>query len=74
MDPNQLIGLKSLVELGTFKKILRYRWEGEDRKLTAYTHGLAGSLVAIAKEWVRVPNDALASNPTFWSRRRAPSG
>jgi hypothetical protein len=33
----------------------------EDRKLTAYTHGLAGSLIAIAKEWVRVPNDALAA-------------
>jgi hypothetical protein len=61
IDGNQIIGLKSLVELETFKKILRDRWEGEGRKLTAYTHGLAGSLIAIAKEWVRVPNEALAA-------------
>jgi integrase len=61
MDSNQLVRLRSLVELEIFKKILRYRWEGECRKLTAYTHGLAGSLIAIAKEWVRVPNDALAA-------------
>jgi len=61
IDANQLVGLKSLVELETFKKILRYRWESEDRKLCAYTHGVAGSLIAIAKEWVRLPNDALAA-------------
>jgi integrase len=58
IDGNQLVGSESLVELETFKKILRYRWESEGRKLTAYTHGLAGSLIAIAKEWVRVPNVA----------------
>jgi integrase len=60
-DGNQLVGLESLVELETFKKILRYRWESEGRKLSAYTRGLAGSLIAIAKEWARVPNDALAA-------------
>ena len=43
------------------KRILRYRSENENRKLTAYTHGVAGSLIAIAKEWVRVPNDSLAA-------------
>jgi integrase len=61
IDSNQLVDLASLTEPETFKKILRYRWESEDRKLTAYTHGLAGSLIAIAKEWVRVPNEALAA-------------
>ncbi len=61
MDAEKLVDLKSLVELETFKKVLRYRWESEDRQLTAYTHGLAGSLIAIAKEWVRVPNDTLAA-------------
>jgi hypothetical protein len=54
VDGKQLVSLKSLVELDTFKKILRHRWEEEGRKLTAYTHGVAGSLIAIAKEWVRV--------------------
>jgi integrase len=57
----ELVGLKSLVEVATFKKVLRYRWEDEGRKLNAYTHGLAGSLIAIAKEWVRVTNESLAA-------------
>jgi hypothetical protein len=61
IDANQLVGLESLVEAQIFKKILRHRWEGEGRKLNAYTHGLAGSLIAIAKEWVRMPNEALAA-------------
>jgi integrase len=57
----QLVSLQTLVEIETFKKILRHRWENEGRKLTAYIHGIAGSLIAIAKEWVRVPNDQLAA-------------
>lgn len=57
----ELVALKSLVEVETFKKALRHRWESEGRKLNAYTHGLAGSLIAIAKEWVRVPGEALAA-------------
>jgi integrase len=61
VDGRQLVSLRSLVELDIFKKILRHRWEEEGRKLTAYTHGVAGSLIAIAKEWVRVPPDALAA-------------
>jgi integrase len=61
IEGSQLASLASLVELDTFKKILRYRWESENRNLTAYTHGVAGSLIAIAKEWVRVPSDALAA-------------
>lgn len=61
VDAKTLLDLKSLIEFDTFKKILRHRWQNENRKLTAYTHGVAGSLIAIAKEWVRVPNDALAA-------------
>ena len=37
------------------------RRKDEGRKLTAYSHGLAGSLIAIAKEWVGIPNDVLAA-------------
>jgi len=61
VDSNQLARLGSLTQPETFKKILRHRWENEGRKLNAYTHGLAGSLIAIAKEWVRVPSEALAA-------------
>ena len=58
---SQLVGLETLTEIETFKNILRFRWESEGRKLTAYNHGMAGSLIAIAKEWVKVPNDVLAA-------------
>lgn len=61
VDSNQLVGLGSLTQPETFKKILRHRWESEGRKLNAYTHGLAGSLIAIAKEWVRAPNETLTA-------------
>ena len=59
IDGGMLVSLASLIELETFKKILRYRWEDENRKLTAYTHGVAGSLIAIATEWVKAPDDQL---------------
>jgi integrase len=58
---DQIVNLQALVEPETFKKILRYRWENEGRKLTAYTQGISGSLIAVAKEWVRVPNETLAA-------------
>lgn len=45
IDPKSLVDLAPLVELETFKKILRYRWESEARKLSAYTHGVASSLI-----------------------------
>ena len=59
LQSSELVNLGSLTKLETFKTILRHRWEGEGRKLTAYTHGVAGSLIAIAKEWVRVPDEEL---------------
>jgi integrase len=55
-----LVNLGCLVEIDTFKKIFRHRFEAEGRKLTAYTHGVAGTLVAVAAEWVKVPSDHLS--------------
>jgi len=72
---DELVGLAVLTEPDTFKKILRYRWEHEGRKLTAYTHGVAGSLIAIAKEWVTVSSDRLMALKAIRSRLGAmPSG
>jgi excisionase family DNA binding protein len=51
--------LASLVEPETFKALLRHLWEEGGRTLTAYTHGIAGTLVAIAAEWVKVPADGV---------------
>ena len=58
---SELVNLNCLVEIKTFKTIVRHRWEDEGRKLTAYTHGIVGSLIAVASEWVKVPNDHLSA-------------
>ena len=65
---NSLVGLAVLTEPDTFKIILRYRWESEGRKLTAYTHGVAGSLIAIGREWVKVSSDRLMALKAIRSR------
>ena len=61
IDVNGLTSLASLVEIETFKKLIRQRWEQGGRKLTSYTDGVAGTLIAIAKEWVMVPPETLAT-------------
>src|SRR6266851_8100263 len=48
----QLTSLASLVEQETFRALLRYRWRQDGCALSAYTHGLAVTLIAIASEWV----------------------
>jgi integrase len=53
--------LASLVETETFKALLRHLWKADGRKLTAYTHGVAGTLIAIAKEWMKVPAQTLTA-------------
>jgi integrase len=59
IDPTELTTLATLVAPGTFKAALRHRWKQDGGKLTAYTHGVAGTLVAIAQEWVKVPAETL---------------
>ena len=53
--------LASLVEPESFKALLRQLWEEGGRTLTAYTHGVAGTLVAIAAEWVKLPAETVAT-------------
>jgi integrase len=61
IDPGRLTFLANLVEVETFRALLKQRWEKDGRKLTAYTHGVAGSLVAIAREWVKAPAEHIAT-------------
>lgn len=61
IDPAQLTSLAALVAPDTFKAALGHRWKQAGRKLTAYTHGVAGTLIAIAQEWVKVPAETLAN-------------
>jgi integrase len=53
--------LACLVKPETFRALLRHRWQEDGRKLSAYTHGIAITLIAIALEWVKAPADSIAT-------------
>src|ERR1700687_2796477 len=51
IDREALLSLKDLVTQNTFKTLLRKLYEADGNTLTAYTHGVAGTLITIASEW-----------------------
>ena len=54
---------------------MRHRWREDGGRLTAYTHGLAITLIAIASEWVKAPADAVATLRALRSKLgKLPSG
>jgi integrase len=53
--------LADLVQFDTFKAILRRLYADDGSKLTAYTHGVAGTLIAIAKESAGSSADEVAA-------------
>jgi integrase len=61
IDVDRLTSLASLVELEVFRALLRQLWARGGRALSAYTHGVAGTLIAIAAEWVEAPADTIAN-------------
>jgi len=56
----QLTSLARLVEPETFRAVLRHLWHQDGRRLSAYTFGVAVTLIAIATEWVQAPADTVA--------------
>jgi integrase len=56
----QLTSLAMLVQPEAFRAILRQLWQQDGRKLSAYTHGTAITLIAIASEWVKTPPETIA--------------
>ncbi len=60
IEVERLTSLASLVEPEVVRALLRHRWVEDGRALSAYTHGVAGTLIAIAAEWVKAPADAVA--------------
>jgi integrase len=71
----QIESLESLVEPDTFKTVLRHLWQQEGCKLSAYTHGIAVTLIAIASEWGRAPADTITTLKALRSKLGAlPSG
>jgi integrase len=61
IDVERLTSLASLVEPDVFRALLRQCWVEDGRALSAYTHGVAGTLIAIASEWVKVPAEVIAT-------------
>jgi hypothetical protein len=57
----KLTSLACLAEPETFRALLRHRWHEDGRKLSAYTHGIAITLIAIAVEWVKAPAKSIAT-------------
>ena len=57
--------LACLVEPETFRALLRHRWREDGGKLSAYTLGVAVTLIAIASEWVKAPADTVAALKVF---------
>jgi integrase len=57
----KLTSLACLAEPETFRTLLRHRWQEDGRELSAYTHGIAVTLIAIAIEWAQAPADSIAT-------------
>jgi integrase len=60
IDKGRLTSLAVLVEPEMFRALLRHEWEKRGGA-SAYTRGLASTLIAVASEWVRVPADQLSN-------------
>jgi integrase len=57
----QFTSLTSLLERDTFRALLRHRWRQDGSTLSAYTHGMAVTLIAIASEWAKLSADEIAA-------------
>jgi integrase len=57
---DQITSLASLVEPETFRALLSHLLRKDGGKLSAFTHGVAVTLVAIASEWVKASPDHIA--------------
>jgi integrase len=72
---DRITSLTTLVELETFRALLRQLWQQDGRKLSAYTHGVVITLLAIASDWVKTPPEAVASLKELRRRlKKLPTG
>jgi hypothetical protein len=58
---DQLTSLAALIEPEVFRKLLRQLWQQDGGQLSAYTHGIAITLTAIAGEWVKAPAETITT-------------
>jgi integrase len=57
----RLTSFAILVAPDSFRAVLRQLWQQDGRRLTAYTHGVAITLIALAAEWVKVGPEGVAT-------------
>ena len=57
----QLTSLTILVQPEPFRVVMRQLWQQDERKLSAYTHGVAITLIALAAEWVKAPPQSVVT-------------
>src|SRR5215216_3924532 len=60
MDLRKFTSLAKLVEQETFRSLFRQLYNDAGQKLSAYAHGVAGTLIAIACEWVKSNPEIIA--------------
>jgi integrase len=71
----QLTSLAILVQPEVARAVLRQLWQQDGRKLSAYTHGIVITLIAIAAEWAKAPPEAIATLKALRKKLgRLPSG
>jgi Phage integrase family len=61
VDVDRWGSLADIVDPEVFKRLLRQRWQEDGRELKSYTHGVAGTLIAIATEWVGAKVDQIVT-------------
>lgn len=57
----QLTSLATLINPETFRTVLKQLWLQDGRKLSAYTHSVAITLIAIATDWVKARPETIAT-------------
>jgi integrase len=57
----RLRSLADLVEPKSFRALLFHRWREDGRTLTAFTHGVAITLIDVASNWVKAPADIVST-------------
>ena len=58
---DKITSLASLTEPETFRTLMGQLWRKDGRKLSAFTHGVGVTLIAVASEWVKASPDVVAT-------------
>jgi integrase len=72
LSVDRLRSLADLVEPETLGALLHHRWREDGRTLTAFTHGVAITLIDIASNWVKAPADIISTLKALRSKLGTP--